>query len=183
VCQTYRTPQLIPNRAPLAPLALWEHAVHYLDALRHSIGELTGVMAESFGDSQPGSSLHAMLAFEGGAHGLYAATYESSGHEYFELGQEFYERIVGERATLHVIHRWLVLCPRGRLPRLVRRGRRPVTEDGLLLGQLERALRHGEEPEASGRDNLRTVAALEACARSAEEGRWVDPRELLAAHA
>jgi predicted dehydrogenase len=180
VCQTYRVPELMPERVRLAPVPLWEHAVHYLDALRHSVGELTGVMAESFGESQPGSSLHAMLTFEGGARGLYSATYESSGHEYFERGQEFYERIVGDRATLHVIQRWLVLCARGKLPRIVRRGRRPVTEDALLIGQLERALRHGEEPDASGRDNLRTVAALEACARSAEERRWVDPRELLA---
>jgi predicted dehydrogenase len=186
VCQTYRVPELLPKRVPIPPLALWEHAVHYLDALRHSIGELTGVMVESFGGSEPGSppgpSLHSMLAFEGGARGLYSATYESSGHEYFERGQEFYERIVGDRATLHVIQRWLVLCARGKLPRIVRRGRRPVTEDALLIGQLERALRHGEEPDASGRDNLRTVAALEACARSAEERRWMDPRELLAAH-
>ena len=80
------------------------------------------------------------------------------------------------------MRRWLVLCPRGRLPRVVRRGARPVTEEVLLMRQVERALHDGEEPAASGRDNLRTVAVLEACARSAEEGRWVDPRELLAAH-
>src|SRR4051794_25412239 len=186
VCQTYRVPEIQPKRVPLAPVALWEHAVHYLDALRHSVGDLSGVMAESFGGSEsgtpPGSSLHAMLTFEGGARGLYSATYESSGHEYFERGQEFYERVVGDRATLHVLQRWLVLCPRGKLPRIVRRGPRPVTEDGLLIGQFERALRNGEEPDASGRDNLRTVAALEACARSSEERRWVDPRELLASH-
>lgn len=186
VCQTYRVPDLVPKRVAVPPLALWEHAVHYLDALRHSVGEFTGIMAESFGGSEPGtppgSSLHLMLAFEGGARGLYSATYESSGHEYFERGQEFYERVVGDRATLHVIQRWLVLCARGKLPRIVRRGPRPVTEDALLIDQFDRAVRHGEEPDASGRDNLRTVAALEACARSAEERRWVDPRELLAAH-
>jgi predicted dehydrogenase len=156
--------------------------VHHIDVLRHTIGELSGVMAESFEGSDPGSSVHAMLAFEGGARGLYSASYESSGHEFFERGQENHERVVGDRATLHMFHRWLVICPRGGLPRLVRRGSRPVSEEAVLLGQLERALRSGEDPDASGRDNLRTIAAVEACARSAEEGRWVDPRELLAAH-
>lgn len=182
ICQSYRVPELRPRRVHVAPYTLWEHTVHHLDVLRHSIGELSGVTAESFGDAEPGYSLHAMLAFEGGARGLYSATYESSGHEFFERGQEFYERIVGDRATLHVFHRWLVLCPRGKLPRIVRRGPRPVTEEGILLRQLERALRHGDEPEAGGRENLGTIAALEACARSMKERRWVDPRELLAAH-
>jgi predicted dehydrogenase len=186
VCQSYRGPELLPTRVHLQPIALWEHAVHHLDGLRHTVGELSGVMAESFAGTEsghpPGSSLHVMLAFEGGARGLYSATYESSGHEFFEKGQEFYERIVGDRATLHVVRRWLILCPRRRLPRPVRRGPRPITEEAILIGQVERALTRGEEPDASGRDNLGTVAALEACALSAEEGRWVDPRELVAAH-
>jgi predicted dehydrogenase len=177
----YRTPDLRPDRECLAPLALWELAVHHIDALRHTIGELSGVMAETFGEPE-GSALQVLLAFEGGAHGLYSATYESRGHEFFERGQENYERIVGDEATLHMFHRWLVMCPRGRLPRPVRRGARRVTEEGILLDQLERALRRGEEADASGRDNLGTIAVLEACARSAEEGRWMDPRELLAAH-
>ena len=126
-----------------------------------------------------GASLQALLTFADETRGIYSATYESSGHEYFERGQEFYQRYVGERATLHVFHRWLVLCPRGRLPRLVRRGPRATTEERVLLRQLERALRHGEEPESSGRDNLMTMAVLESLVRSATERRWVDPRELL----
>jgi predicted dehydrogenase len=178
----YRVPELRPGRECLVPLALWELAVHHLDVLRHTIGELSGVMADSFGESEEGSAIQALLAFEGGARGLYSATYESSGHEFFERGQENYERVIGDRATLHMFHRWLVMCPRGKLPRAVRRGARSVTEEAVLLGQLERALLHGEEADASGRDNLRTVAALEACALSMEERRWVDPRELLAAH-
>ena len=51
----------------------------------------------------------------------------------------------------------------------------------ILIDQLEHAIRTGEQPEAGGRDNLRTIAAVEACARSAEQGSWVDPRELVAA--
>jgi predicted dehydrogenase len=181
VCQSYRVPELRDEYVPDESVTGWGAAVHQLDALRHTVGELSGVMAESFGSSGRGLSLHALLAFENGARGIYSATYESSGHEYFELGQEFYERVVGERATLHVIQRWLFLCPRGGLPRPVRRGRRPKTEEMILIEQLEHAIRTGEQPEAGGRDNLRTIAAVEACARSAEQGSWVDPRELVAA--
>lgn len=164
---------------------LWGPAVHHIDALRYVFGQrISGVVADVF--SSPwtplpqGTAVQAMLALEGGVRAQYSATYESYGHERFEHGQEFYERFVGELGTLHVLHRWLVLCRPGKLPRWISRGRRPVTEEAILLDQLRDAIRDGEPPESSGRDNLETLAALEACLRSSEERRWVDPRELLA---
>jgi len=119
------------------------------------------------------------LSFENGARAFYTATYESSGHEFFERGQEFYARFVGELATLHVFQRWLLLCEKGKLPRFVRRGRRQITEEQILLHQFERAILRNEETEASGRDNLHTMAIVEACLRSATENKWVNPQELL----
>jgi predicted dehydrogenase len=166
-------------------LVLWGPAVHHIDALRYVLGSrITGVMAELFttpwGPLPEGASLQALLTLEDGVRAVYSATYESNGHEFFERGQEFYERLVGERATLHVLHRWLVLCERGRRPRWIRRGPREGSEESRLLTQLQRALLDGSEPDSSGRGNLETIAALEACIRSASEGGWVDPRELLA---
>jgi predicted dehydrogenase len=61
---------------------------------------------------------------------------------------------------------------------VIRRGPRKQTEERLLLDQFERAL-HGEETEFSGRDNLQTVAILEACLRSAAAERAINPQELL----
>jgi predicted dehydrogenase len=185
VCQYYRVPHLMaPSLARAEHSALWGMGVHHLDALRHVLGQnVSRVAAESYtqpwGELPRGGSLRAMLTFEGGARAFYSATYESSGHEYFEGGQEFYARVVGERATLHVFHRWLVLCERGRWPRLVRRGARAETEERTLLRQLSAALVSGAEPEASGRDNLQTMAVTEACLRSADGGGWVNPQELL----
>jgi predicted dehydrogenase len=185
VCQYYRVPhEMAASLARLPHRVLWGMGVHHLDALRHMLGrEATGVCAEIYtspwGAPPEGASLRALLSFEGGVRAFYSATYESSGHEFFERGQEFYLRLTGETATLHVFHRWLLLCERGRLPRPVRRGPRHVSEERTLLMQLEGALLRGEEPDASGRDNLQTMAVVEACLRSAAERRWVNPQELL----
>jgi predicted dehydrogenase len=163
---------------------LWGMAVHHLDALRFMLQqEVRGVMAESFclpwSQAADGASLQLLLKFDGDTHGTYAASYESSGHEFFERGQEFYARLVGELGTLHVFQRWLVLCPSGKLPRLVRRGPRSFTEEAVLLRQLKEAVSSGQEPESSGRDNLQTMAIVEACVQSATQHCWKDPQELL----
>ena len=183
-CQYYRPPHdMAPALARLPHSVLWGMGVHHLDALRFILGqEVTNVMADSFtlpwGQLPEGASLRVMLSFEGGTRASYSATYESSGHEFFERGQEFYTRFVGEHATLHVFQRWLILCERNKLPRLIRRGAREVSEEQILLQQLERAVVHDEQAEVNGRENLKTVALLEACVRSATEQRWVNPGEL-----
>jgi predicted dehydrogenase len=185
VCQYYRVPHaMAASLARLTNSALWGAGIHHLDAFRYILQKrVTGVLADSFtlpwGQLPKGSSMQMMLTFEDEARLLYSVTYESSGHEFFERGQEFYARFVGERATLHVFQRWLMLCETGKLPRPLRRGPRRVTEERILLNQLERALLAGEEPDSSGRDNLQTMAVVEACLRSAAERTWVNPQELL----
>jgi len=185
VCQYYRVPH--PMTASLSRLSnsvLWGMAIHHLDALRCVLKKrVTGVLAESFtlpwGQLPRGGSMQMMLSLEDETRALCSATYESSGHEFFEGGQEFYLRFVGERATLHVFQRWLILCETGKLPRLVRRGPRKLSEERILLDQLERALVSGENPDSSGRDNLQTMAVVQACIKSASERTWVNPQELL----
>jgi len=184
-CQYYRPAhEMAPWLARLQQSVLWGMGVHHLDALRHVLGkEVTGLTAESFtrlgGNLPPGASLQAMMTFEDEIRVLYTASYESSGHEYFEKGQEFYARFVGDRGTLHVFQRWLIMCEAGKLPRIVRRGRREMSEEQILLRQFERALLHDEPSEVSGRDNLKTMAVLEACMRSADTRTWINPQELL----
>lgn len=183
-CQYYRVPHAMGSLAQLTNNVLWGAGIHHLDALSYTLNQrITGVMAESFtmpyGELPRGASMQMLLSFENEIRGVYSTTYESSGHEFFERGQEFYLRYVGERATLHVFQRWLMLCESGKLPRLVRRGPRRVTEERILLDQLERALIAREEPECSGRDNLHTMAVVEACVRSASVRRWINPEELL----
>lgn len=183
--QYYRVPhEMAASLAKLSNNVLWGMGVHHLDVIRFILGkEATGVRADSFtvpwGHLPSGASFHAMIVMSDEARVFYTATYESSGHEFFERGQEFYARFVGERATLHVFQRWLLLCEKGKLPRIVRRGPRKVSEERILLDQLERALLNGEVPASSGRDNLQTMAIVEACLLSAAERTWVNPQELL----
>jgi predicted dehydrogenase len=185
VCQYYRVPH--PMAASLAQLTdsvLWGMGIHHLDALRYILGKrVTRVLAESFtapwGTLPRGGSMQLLLSFEDETRALYSATYESSGHEFFERGQEFYIRFTGQRATLHVFQRWLILCENGKLPRIIRRGARKLTEERILLDQLECAIISGETPDSSGRDNLQTMATVEACLLSAAERTWVNPQELL----
>jgi predicted dehydrogenase len=47
------------------------------------------------------------------------------------------------------------------------------------MGQLMQAIQEDREPEISGRDNLRTMALVDACYRSVAEHRAVEPREIL----
>lgn len=185
VMQYYRVPhEMAASLAKLPNSVIWGMGVHHLDVIRFILGkEATGVRADSFtapwGHLPRGASFQAMILMEDEARVFYSATYESSGHEFFERGQEFYARFVGERATLHVFQRWLVLCEKGKLPRIVRRGPRKISEERILLDQLERALLNGEVPASSGRDNLQTMAIVEACLQSAAERTWVNPQELL----
>jgi predicted dehydrogenase len=47
------------------------------------------------------------------------------------------------------------------------------------MGQLLDALTDGSEPAVSGRDNLKTMALVDACYRSLEEHRPVEIEEII----
>ena len=185
VCQYYR----IPHEMSLAQRAtthsvLWGIGVHHLDAVRYVLEDVvTNVMSDDFTLSwtnlPKGASIRTMLSFANGTQCFYTASYESRGHEFFENGQEFYARFVGELATLHVFQRWLILCEKGKLPRLVRRGPRKITEERMLLNQLKEAMLENKKADASGRDNLQTMALMEACLISSAKRTWTNPQELL----
>jgi YD repeat-containing protein len=182
----YRIPHdMAPSLARLRHSVLWGMGIHHLDALRVVLGDrVVSVSADLFTGHESsgldGASFHVLLTLASGARAVYTATYESSGHEFFERGQEFHGRVVGERATLHAVHRWLWIAEGRRLPRPIPRGRRTITEEQMLLETFARAVRDGAgvEGEASGRDNLQTRAVAEACVRSAAERRTIDLEEV-----
>jgi predicted dehydrogenase len=171
----------------LSSVALWETGVHYLDLLRVLAGAPCVSASARIADvpwtsGLAGTSLDASLAFASGVQATCSVKYGSGGHHWFERGQETYARLMGERGTLHVLHRWLVWCPRDGWPRLVGRGRRDRTEEAGLLDQWAEAIVTGRPADCSGEDNLHTIAIAEACERSARTGQAVDPTALLDAH-
>ncbi len=165
---------LRPSVAALPNGILWETAVHHIDLLRFVLGQdVIAVTAESFAlpwsRLGPGASVSILLTFADGTRGVFAATYDSKPASWL--------RVISERGILMTWRRWLVLIGGGRVPRIV--GTAPhLVPEAALIEQLARAIRTGEEPECSGRDNLNTVAVLEACARSASEHRPINPRDL-----
>ena len=169
VCQHYRIEPEPAIRGEHS--TLWDLGAHHLDAIRDLVDdEPVAVLANSFDE---GLSAQVLLEFERGARVTYHATRRSSGHRFFEGGKEHYLRVLGDRGTLHVLHRWLLLFESGRAPRLVRRGRRDRTEEAQLLDELESALRGAAPGGISGHANIGTMAILDACARSATERQWV----------
>jgi predicted dehydrogenase len=169
----------------LSSVALWETGVHYLDLLRvladsPCVSVQARITDVPWVAALPGTSLDASLAFANGVVATCSVKYGSGGHQWFERGQETYARLMGERGTLHVLHRWLVWCPRDGWPRPVGRGRREHSEEAGLLDQLADSIATGRPADTSGDDNLHTVAIVEACERAARTGHAVDPRALLA---
>ena len=114
ICQHYR---IEPEPAIQGEHStLWDLGAHHLDAIRDLVDdEPVAILASSFDE---GLSAQVLLEFQNGARATYHATRRSSGHRFFERGKEHYLRAVGDRGTLHVLHRWLLLFESGRAPRL-----------------------------------------------------------------
>jgi predicted dehydrogenase len=184
-CHYWRASHVVsPELTELDAAVLWETGVHHLDALRYVLGRrIVGVAADvgsaPWSIDLQGTDMRVLLQFEGGLSGVYTVSWAAPGHEFFESGQQFYERLTGERGTLHVLQRGLVLCLSGRWPRVVRRGARQEPEERTLLRQLASAHARQGEAECSGRDNLQTMAVMAACVESWRARRWIDPQELL----
>lgn len=176
-----------PNNLPRSLLnvphsAMWGMGLHHLDAFMHELQtpilSVCAISKTRPWTDQPAGATFEVLATAGNATITYSATYEGAGHEYFENGQGFSQRVIGDRGSLHVLHRWVFLAEKGRLPRPVRRGKRERSEEALLLDQLLRAIEDRIEPECSARENLRTMAVMEACKLSSHERRWIDIEEV-----
>ena len=49
----------------------------------------------------------------------------------------------------------------------------------VTMGQLLKAIKENKEPEISGHDNLKAMALIDACYKSAREHRAVSPQEIM----
>jgi predicted dehydrogenase len=171
------------------PLLL-DMAIHHFDSLRGTLGlEPSRVLAASFNPpwSPYARGAYATVALEtqNGAAATYTGSWATRGPvtpwegDWEIEGTDGWIRWRGDEVTLgSAAGRGSGLLGRARgRPRRVR-GRAPAAEQRAgCLAELTAALREGREPEASGRDNLRTLAVTLAAVESAKTGRAVTPAD------
>jgi predicted dehydrogenase len=175
-----------PWVADMAYPHLKEIAIHHFDSLRSWLGcQPVKLAVQVFNppgsDYRHGACTQALIEMEGDVHVQYLGTLTS--HRY-----SFSLWIEGEKGVLWTNRKWIGWRPRGkrlfwplkqvRVPKgdEVRYPREGTTS---LLNSLRDAVLHGQEAESSGRDNVWTLAMVEAAMRSAEAERTVSIREIL----
>ena len=149
--------------------------VHWLDGFRWILNReaqsVTAQMRHSSAINCAGETdLSVQVAFEGGTFATYADSFSSHFNRCEAL-------ILGERATLQLDYNGATLLKRGKAPQ---HWENPFAGDGKpdaafdCLNQLLNALENGTPPGNGGRDNLKTLALMEAVYASAASGGTVN---------
>lgn len=144
-------------RAVRSPFALWDFAVHHLDALRVRLGGPPATVTAA-----PSAAIDVVLTWADGFEVHYR-------HDDTAPGYRYRERLVGSDGTLTVMDQKVRLERGGRRPRRVRAPGR-VDPDGAVLDELVRALAGGPSSPLAAADNLLTVATVVAVAKALREG-------------
>ena len=152
--------------------ALSVMGIHWLDGFRWMLGqEARSVLAQTW--SSPAIECNGetdaavQIAFDNGAAATYVQSFSSSLRRTETL-------VVGAEGTLWLDYSRVELHLAGAEQQPARSWENPQAGSGkpesafMALDELLRAIEEGSEAANSGRDNLRTVAQLDACYRSAE---------------
>lgn len=175
------------NKYPLTmeqPM-LWEQSIHHFDLLRHVYGQ-EPLQVESM-TWNPSWSMYAsdtnvaaLFRFDGGLVVNYQGTWQSGwAQPGFEWRTDCTGGILSQRDQFGALH-----YARQGDPQLTEIPLPPhelwITETEGLLAAFAAAILDGAPLECSGRDHLRSLAMVEACARSSLERRAVTIDEILA---
>lgn len=171
-------------------LEVWYHSIHYLDSVRALLGN--PVRAYSVGSRTPGQKVlgetrtMTTLSFASGANALLHVNHENrTGDPHAAY------RIDGSHGSIKGTIGLLYDYPHGRPDTLSVNSvdrtdgwlHYPVTRRWIPdafagpMGSLLRSIATDSEPETSGRDNLGTLALVEALYRSMEAGQAEEPEE------
>jgi predicted dehydrogenase len=156
---------------------LWERGIHDFDTLRWIFdAEPKRISCLSFNPPwspyRGGAGAHAWIEFEGGASCAYSCNFCS------HAGGDGL-RVECERASLEVIGREIRVVPQGGKEALSVPFDPAPSSDQVMLDLFKAYVEDGVEPPSSGRNNLWTVAMVEAGGVSSDEGRIVDVAELV----
>ena len=168
---------------------LLDMAIHHVDLLRAVTGrEIVEVDARAWrvpdAPFQHEPTVEALLTLEGGTPVAYEGTWAATGQETSWNGDW---ELVGTRAratwtggVVDALRGTVLVEPYGEGPARAELPRLPAIDRLGVLHEFRRAISTGESPECSATDNVRSLAALLALARSVEEHRAVPTEELLA---
>jgi predicted dehydrogenase len=160
--------------------------VHHFDSLRSILGcNPVSMVARTFNpawsDYRHGAVTEALIEMDGGIHVQYLGTLTSQRYS-FRLWIE------GESGAVLTNRKWVLWRPRGKrlfwpvgLVRVPKGDDAPNPREGMisLLLSLRDAILQKREPETSARDNLWTLAMVEAGMSSDQERREVKIEEVL----
>ncbi len=151
---------------------LASEVAHHLDAMRFVLGrEPMRCRATELRFLDGEAVTTALVEFDGLTGAYFGSTHSHREREEWQ--------IEGEEGTLIWSGRRLYLRRRGsEEDEELRPDPGPEAED-ILLTQFRQAVREGIPSEASGDDNLSTLALIFACAKSSTEGCAVSPNEVL----
>ena len=177
-------------RGRMAHPYLLDMAIHHVDLIRAITGrEIAEVDARSWtvpdGPFRHEPSVSALLTLADGTPVAYHGTWaEALGRETSWNGDW---ELVGSsgRATWTggvqaALRGTVAVAKHGEQPRRTALPVLPAIDRLAVLHEARRAIRAGDEPESSAADNLRTLAAVLAIARSTEERRPIRPGEVRA---
>ena len=162
---------------------LVDMSIHHFDLLRLIVGtEAVAVSCQSWNPAWSGYAgppvAIASLQFEGNLMVSYRGSWISAGPETawagewsmeFERGQLFWT----SRGEDNMLQDRVTLTPRRGRARTIPLPAMPHIDRAGTLAEFAASLRTGQEPETSGRDNLRTIALMIAAVSSAERREWV----------
>lgn len=183
-----RSPVFSGYRLEMDEPLLLDMAVHHFDQVRALLGsDVAAVSAQSFNPPwspfRGNAAAFARLSMRNGVAVAYSGSYAARGKQ---TGWDGEWELQGELGSIRWVGDSVLVRPcepeRRRRRRLLRRraGRSvPLVEmeaedRAALLAELAAAVRERREPEACGRDNLGTLAAVLAAVESARSGRTVE---------
>lgn len=176
------------NKYPLTmdqPM-LWEQSIHHFDLLRYVYGqEPVTVQCQTWNPSwsmyASDANVAAVFTFDEGLVANYQGTWQGNWKvPHFEWRTECTAGVISQREQFGDLFYARHDDP-GLTPVPLPPHETWITETEGLLAAFVRAVVDGEPLECSGRDHLRSLAMLEACILSSQQGRRVEVAEILAA--
>lgn len=179
--QFHRGPHFGGFREVMPNPLLLDMAIHHVDLVRYFLDtdlKRVSALCTNPGWSWFGGNAAAMMQLEtaAGVPVSYVGSWVAQGKETSYNGDW---RLDGSKGCLSWTQAGIEFAPKSGKPRVVKARKYKLLGRTAMLAEFSRALRTGEEPQTSARQNLNSLAAVHAAVRSARTKRRVAPDDLV----